>query len=569
MLQVGVGLCSLPVQGGGPSGPALNAPTIAVEDGVGETHTADEGDELTVLVTVDDGDGGTTSDVELYLNGALVDSMTDDGGGDWSYALTDVLPGSHTYRAKRITDLGSKNSATWLVTVAAEVPSLDAPLDAATVTIGDSLTFEATGTVDGFDDNTTKVEFYVAAVLRATATEDTVGVWTEDWDTTGADPAVAQSVVAKRYWTGVSGQTGTAESVDDVEIELEEGGVAPVLVSAEIDATGLELTMTYDQALDDASVPDLGDFALDGTASGVDSVDVDGMTVVLTLDAAVFSHETVTLDYTAGANPIQNAAAQAAANLVDEPVTNGSTVFSPAGISDLVGWADMQDASGYTLNGSDVASIVNKAGSASWSQANASLQNPFSAAALNGFPCVQARGVDGCDLKSTEAAVYNAVAGSLAYTLFIVAELDTLDRTDAIFAVGNSGVAANRTRFWGQSTTGAGRWISQTVNDAGTTVSVNSAASSDGNPRVLEWWSPGTTVSGSRDGAAADPSGATQDPGVLTPNNSALFSRPDSSEDFEFDGNFGELLLYARELTSGERSQVRAYLGAKWGITVA
>lgn len=118
MLDIGLGLCSLPVQGAGDgSNPSLNAPTLAVQEGGVDTHAESAGADLTALVTVDDGDGSVTTDVELYVNGALIGSMDDDGGGDWSLAIPDVTAGTKNYRAKRITDDGFRYSAIWSVIV--------------------------------------------------------------------------------------------------------------------------------------------------------------------------------------------------------------------------------------------------------------------------------------------------------------------------------------------------------------------------------------------------------------------------------------------------------------------
>lgn len=195
----------------------LNIPTISVEEAATPTNACDEGDDLMVLVTVDDGDGATTADVELYVNGGFVDSMTDDGGGDWSYAVTDVSPGTKIYQARRVTDLGVILSATWTVEVTAEAPSLDVPTGSTIVAIGATIDFEATGTVDGFDNNTTKVEFLVGGVVVATALTDTAGVWEASWDTTGAEPGGVQIVLARRYFDG-----GTIDSTETVTVALEE-----------------------------------------------------------------------------------------------------------------------------------------------------------------------------------------------------------------------------------------------------------------------------------------------------------------------------------------------------------
>lgn len=107
--------------GGGDGGQntALNIPMLSVEEGGNPTHAESAGADLVALVTVDDGDGGTTSDVELYVNGTLIGSMDDDGGGDWSLAVDNVTAGTKNYRAKRLTNLGFRWSATWQVVVSA------------------------------------------------------------------------------------------------------------------------------------------------------------------------------------------------------------------------------------------------------------------------------------------------------------------------------------------------------------------------------------------------------------------------------------------------------------------
>lgn len=119
--------------GGDGSNPALNIPTLELTDGIDPVHSATEGDDLTALATVNDADGGTTSDVELYVNGVLISSMTDDGGGDWSLAVVDVTEGTKNYRAKRITDLGFRWSATWQVVVTASGDFLTVGGDTLTV----------------------------------------------------------------------------------------------------------------------------------------------------------------------------------------------------------------------------------------------------------------------------------------------------------------------------------------------------------------------------------------------------------------------------------------------------
>ena len=106
----------------------------------------------------------------------------------------------------------------------------------------------------------------------------------------------------------------------------------PLLTGATVN--GSTLVLTYNEALDGTSVPAAGDFVV--TAAGspitVTGVSITGSTVTLTLATAVEANQTVTLAYTPGANPIQDAAENDAALLSRQTVTNntgGTTDVTP------------------------------------------------------------------------------------------------------------------------------------------------------------------------------------------------------------------------------------------------
>ena len=86
---------------------------------------------------------------------------------------------------------------------------------------------------------------------------------------------------------------------------------------------GTTLVLTYDETLDDASVPAVGDFVVQsgGNTINVSQVSVDGSKVTLTLAAPVQPNQAVSLDYTPGANPIQDASGNDAAPLSGTDVT--------------------------------------------------------------------------------------------------------------------------------------------------------------------------------------------------------------------------------------------------------
>jgi uncharacterized repeat protein (TIGR02059 family) len=102
--------------------------------------------------------------------------------------------------------------------------------------------------------------------------------------------------------------------------------VAPALPTCAIPANGLTLTLTYNEALDAASVPSAGAFSLAGTSSTVASVAIVGAVVTLTLNTAAFLGQTITVSYTPGGAPIQDAIGNDAAAFTNRAVTNNSTV---------------------------------------------------------------------------------------------------------------------------------------------------------------------------------------------------------------------------------------------------
>ena len=106
----------------------------------------------------------------------------------------------------------------------------------------------------------------------------------------------------------------------------------PMLTTATVD--GASLVLTYDEALDTGSTPATGDFVVTETGAGAVPTDgewvmVNTLDVTLTLNPGVAPGTTVTVDYTAGATPIQDLAGDDAANLTGQAVTNTTSSTSP------------------------------------------------------------------------------------------------------------------------------------------------------------------------------------------------------------------------------------------------
>ena len=99
-------------------------------------------------------------------------------------------------------------------------------------------------------------------------------------------------------------------------------GVTPELDTAAAD--GAVVTLTFDEVLDETSIPAEDAFTVtaDGATLSADSVEVSEMVVTLTLDSHVVHGQVVRLDYTPGTKPLQDLAGNAADPLSNTVVTN-------------------------------------------------------------------------------------------------------------------------------------------------------------------------------------------------------------------------------------------------------
>ncbi len=348
---------------------------------------------------------------------------------------------------------------------------------------------------------------------------------------------------------------------------------APTRTGIATNAAGTKIIVSYSESLDGSSVPALGAFTLAGPALSVltGTPAVVGSTIELSVTPAISTADTgMTLSYTAGGSPIQDAAGNDAANFATQAVTNSSThALAPTDIPGCVAWFDLQDAASFVNTAGDVSSITNKASSVVTTIA---ATRP-AVGALNGHPALD------FDVAATERIILAADAPLLAactnahaYTLFIVGKIDTVDGAivDAFFGAGDAAVNSNNTRVWGENITSTGRWASVTQNAAGTSIAAINSVTTDTTPHVLCWTSPGTTVSLSVDQAAADPSGSAQDPtaggaSTLVPTRVAIGCRPDLNPDQFLDGQIGEIVMYDVVLTGPQTTLIANMLKAKWG----
>lgn len=127
---------------------------------------------------------------------------------------------------------------------------------------------------------------------------------------------------------------------------------APTLSSATVeDANKDKIVLTYNESLDTGSVPATGDFSVSGGKS-VSSVAIAGAVVTLTVSSAYAYGNTITVSYTKGSNPIQDASGNNAGNLSSQSVTNN--ISAPAS-EEAIAWTS---ASNATISGADVTSTA-------------------------------------------------------------------------------------------------------------------------------------------------------------------------------------------------------------------
>ena len=109
--------------------------------------------------------------------------------------------------------------------------------------------------------------------------------------------------------------------------------VPPELSEASVD--GAALTLTFNEALDESSEPPATAFTVTvgGNVRAVDSVEVTGSTVTLTLASAATSEDTVTVSYAVpareSAERLRDAAGNAAASFTGRSVTNETAATTP------------------------------------------------------------------------------------------------------------------------------------------------------------------------------------------------------------------------------------------------
>ena len=260
-------------------------------------------------------------------------SLADDEGnrvetvgvvGEWAEALRGeafyVHDTTDPANANAVADsfmLSLDDGTTHTVTIAINQPPavVDTPSTPGPFTVGTEATFDVAN--DFTDPNGDTLRYDLGTVTGMTPSAVNISGSTVTIDTTAT---------AGTYTIPVEASDSGGESVTHTYTVVVNAvdATPPTLSTATVN--GNTLVLTYNEALDTASVPAGGDFTIGGVTSvSVNTVAISGAVVTLTLSQAVTSTDVVTLSYTAPTtNRLQDVAGNAAANLTTQPVTNNT-----------------------------------------------------------------------------------------------------------------------------------------------------------------------------------------------------------------------------------------------------
>ena len=296
---------------------------------------------VTVAVSVDDAapQTGETVTWSRTVGGTATGAITqqwqrrEGTTGAWSnvgtgttYATSRASAGTWYVRCVVTRQSVSATSTAVLATWTAPLPVAVAPTvsinavaagdEGTTVTLGASV-----GAGGQYDGSVT----YAWTVSGGTLNDATAAapVWTRPTVTTNTDFDIDLRITVSG--DGTTTRTGTSASRDATQVSATVRNVpdttAPVLQSVATNAAGTLISLTYNEALSNSSIPAGGDFAFT-PAKTISVFSVAGSVVTLSVSAAFIAGETITLDYTAGTNPIQDLEGNDAASFSGEAVTN-------------------------------------------------------------------------------------------------------------------------------------------------------------------------------------------------------------------------------------------------------
>lgn len=210
-------------------------------------------------------------------------------------------------------------------------------------------------------------------------------------------------------------------------------------------------------------------------------------------------------------------------------------------VAGYIAWYDASDAATITESSGAVSQWDDKSGNGyHLTQSDGSFKPTTGARSQNGLNVL-----DFASDKLENASISDATPT----TVFVVAALDVLDATRAIFDS-----AATNTRF--EFRVGTGKWSLFTGYDSG-----DSSVSADTNPHVFAFKIGGPGANGAISVDGTNTTGLDTGAAALT----GVKLGNKFGDGAAWDGWVGEVIIYDSALSDGDRESGEAYLATKWG----
>jgi hypothetical protein len=217
--------------------------------------------------------------------------------------------------------------------------------------------------------------------------------------------------------------------------------------------------------------------------------------------------------------------------------------FTPTSLPNLLVWLDGADVSTITRSGGLISQWADKSGNANHAtQATGANQPSYGASQINGLSCPVFAGSPDSLTLTTPIPWANT-------NLFVVTRMAS-GATDGVF-LGNSGAL----ELWGLS-----GGLYQIANPGST---FYNGYSPDGNAHLYSATLTGSPNTTYIDGTLFTPVGYTDPNGACSDTIDTIGAY---SAGANLDAPLGEVLIYSPPLTSGQVTEILAYLDAKWGL---
>ena len=221
---------------------------------------------------------------------------------------------------------------------------------------------------------------------------------------------------------------------------------------------------------------------------------------------------------------------------------------------------DFSDDANLTLSGSEITAVADLGTTGSSLAPRTAGERPTNTGTINS---VQAADFDGAD--SLFGTLNSYFGGSdQPFTVAIVAQDDVASGAADLVAFNSSGSANPYYDFRSQTGTGGFNFGKR---DTSGTLKTATGGTPNTSPHVFLYWSNGTTVSLEVDGVSIFSGTDINVVGSTGVNRLSLGVWYQVSSLFNYlNGKIGEVVIYGTELSSGDRTDLKSFLNAKWGF---